>query len=128
MQHRAKKPCRVLVVDDDIDNARMLRWLLHESGHEVEYAINGIAAVATANRFRPQVVLLDLKLPDGHGADVARQLRANPELRTVRIVAITASKQQFDHARAVAAGCDETLVKPVHVSQIEALIEREMGG
>src|SRR5256885_13160035 len=80
---------RVLIVDDDIDNARSLTYLLATMGHKVEYAINGIAALKIAQSFVPHVLILDLKLPDVHGAEMARQMRRDPQLRNARIIAIT---------------------------------------
>jgi CheY-like chemotaxis protein len=114
---------RILVVEDNIDNARMLAVLFASMGHRVEYAINGIVAVDVAHRFLPEIVFLDLKLPDAHGADVARQLRRNPALAATRIYAVTASKQDEDHAAALKAGCEAVLMKPVPSSTFETLID-----
>jgi CheY-like chemotaxis protein len=114
---------RVLVVEDNIDSARMLALLLAQMGHKVEYAINGIVAVAVAHRFLPEIVFLDLLLPDAHGADVARQLRGNPQLAATRIYAITGSRNDSDRQRALAAGCEAVLAKPVDPEVFETLIE-----
>ena len=114
---------RVLVVDDDIDNARALSYLFDVWGCRAEYAINGIVALSIAQRFVPDIVILDLKLPDTHGAQVSRQLRADPNLRKARIVAITGSGKAEDRERALAAGCDEVLLKPVPISVYERLLE-----
>ena len=113
---------RILVVDDDIDGARSLSYLLADMGYRVEYAINGIAGLKIAQDFRPHVVILDLKLPDIHGAEMARQLRRDPVLRGARIVAITGSTQKQDAERALAGGCDEVLVKPIRVAILDHLI------
>lgn len=112
----------ILVVEDDIDNARSLALLLGCMGHKVEYAINGIAGLHLAQQIRPRVVILDLKLPDIHGADMARQIRRHPDLKNVRIIAITGSNFQNDHDRARAAGCDEVLTKPVAPELFDQLI------
>jgi CheY-like chemotaxis protein len=114
---------RVLVIDDDIDNARSLTYLLATMGHKVEYAINGIAALKIAQTFVPHVLVLDLKLPDVHGADMARQMRRDPQLRNARIIAITGSKLAQDRDRAIAGGCDEVLAKPVGVDVLDRLIQ-----
>ena len=114
---------RILVVEDNIDNARMLAVLFASMGHRVEYAINGIVALDVAHRFLPEVVFLDLKLPDAHGADVARQLRRNPALAATRIYAITASVRQEDHIAALKAGCERVLMKPISSNVYEALID-----
>ena len=113
---------RILVVDDNIDNLRSLTLLFDVMGHHVDYAINAIVAVDIAARFKPDVVILDLLLPDGHGSQVARQIRLNPELRGARIVGITGSKNDSDRTRALDAGCDEVLLKPVAPDVFERLI------
>jgi len=113
---------RVLVVDDNIDNVRSLTLLFDVMGHHVDYAINAIVAVELATRFKPDVVILDLLLPDGHGAQVCRQIRLNPELRTTRIYGITGSENEGDRKRALEAGCDEVLRKPVSVDTLERLV------
>jgi CheY-like chemotaxis protein len=118
----AAPPRRILVVEDNIDAARMLAVLFSGMGHRVEYAINAIVALDVAHRFLPEFVFLDLKLPDAHGADVARQLRRNPQLAGARIYAITASNDEADQKRALAAGCEAVLVKPVEAKVFETLI------
>ena len=118
----AAVPRRILVVEDNIDNARMLAVLFASMGHRVEYAINGIVALDVAHRFLPEIVFLDLKLPDAHGADVARQLRRNPALAAVRIYAITASVRSEDHVAALKSGCERVLMKPVASEVFEKLI------
>ena len=114
---------RILVVEDNIDNARMLAVLFASMGHRVEYAINGIVALDVAHRFLPEFVFLDLKLPDAHGADVARQLRRNPALAATRIYAITASARDEDHAAALKGGCEAVLMKPVPSDVFATLID-----
>jgi CheY-like chemotaxis protein len=116
----APKPLRkILVVDDNIDQVHSLTYLLRDMGHAVDYAINGIIALHMAQRFKPDVVLLDLGLPDAHGAEIARQLRRDPELRRVRIVAITGRTGKEEHIRAAAAGCDAILLKPLSAASLE---------
>ena len=116
---------RVLVVDDDIDTARSLSYLFDVWGCNAEYAINGIVALSIAQRLLPEIVILDLKLPDAHGAQITTQLRANPGMRKARIIAITGSSNVEDRRRALAAGCDEVLLKPVPIAQLERLLDKE---
>jgi CheY-like chemotaxis protein len=119
---RAQHRRRVLVVDDDIDTARSLSLLFDVWGCRVEYAINGIVALSIAQRLMPDIIILDLKLPDTHGSQLTRQLRAHPGLRKARIVAITGSSQAEDRERALAAGCDDVLLKPVPINALEQLL------
>ena len=119
---RGKPKRRVLVVDDNIDNLLSLTLLYEVMGHHVDYAINAIVAVDIASRFKPDVVILDLLLPDGHGAQVCRQIRRNPELSGTRIYGITGSKNENDRKQALDAGCDEVLLKPISPDTFERLI------
>lgn len=114
---------RILVIDDNLDHVRTTVYLLRDSGHLVEYAINGIVGLELAQRNRPEVVVLDLKLPDGHGSEVARRLKRLPSLKDVRVVALTGSADAADHESARSAGCDEVLLKPVDPVALERAIQ-----
>src|SRR5262245_23105416 len=107
---------RILIIEDDLDTARSFAYLLATSGHKVEYAVNGYLAWRVAQVFVPEVVILDLKLPDSHGADLVKKFRAHPELKNAYIISVTGSTDERDRGRAIAAGCDELLTKPIRVS------------
>jgi CheY-like chemotaxis protein len=113
---------RVLVVDDNLDNVRSLAMLFQTMGHQVDYAINAAVAVDMAVSMKPDVIFLDLLLPDGHGADVCRKLRSHSVLRQIRIYGVTASIRVLDHQLALDAGCDDVLRKPVSPETFERLI------
>jgi CheY-like chemotaxis protein len=113
---------RVLVVDDNRDAANMLALLISELGHETRVAFNGDAALAAARRFRPDVVFLDLVLPDGDGADIARELRREPGLAGCCIYSLSAYVGVDDRLRAIQAGCAEHYVKPIRPSLLPRLI------
>ena len=113
---------RVLVVDDHLDTAHTLAILLRDMGHEVEFAINGYAAIQIARRFRPEIVLLDLLLPDVDGCEVARKLRQQEGGADARILAITGSGSDELRDRARQAGCNDYLLKPLDPKLIDSLI------
>jgi signal transduction histidine kinase/CheY-like chemotaxis protein len=113
---------RVLVVDDNIDAAETLRMLLEMNGHEVRCAHEGARAIELAVDFRPDVALLDIGLPRMDGFELARRLRAHPEMRDTRLIALTGYGQAEDRSRALAAGFDDHLTKPVDPSALEDLI------
>ena len=113
---------RILVIDDNIDNVRSLALLFHTMGHHVDYSINATVAIAMAVKMKPEVIFLDLLLPDGHGANVCRELRKVPELKHTRIFGISGSPRMLDHQLALDAGCDDVLRKPVSADTFERLI------
>src|SRR5690349_17494363 len=80
---------RVLVVDDNLDQVHTLAHLLKDSGHHVDFAINGIVAIDLAGRIKPDVILLDMVLPDSSGLSIARHVRRTPELEKTYLIAMT---------------------------------------
>ena len=112
-------PRRVLVVDDNVDAAASLATLLTFQGHEAEAVYNGKDALKRVSAFDPDVVLLDIGLPEMDGYELAKRLRAMPQLEGVRLVALTGYGQADDRERAIAAGFDDHLVKPVDLPALE---------
>jgi len=104
---------RVLVVEDNLDSVHSLVLLLRDMGHQVEYAINGYAALDIARRFLPEFVFLDLGLPGLDGFEVCARLRREPGFEGTRFIAITGYGQDDYRARSMAAGCEQHIVKPV---------------
>ncbi|MGV3591326.1 MAG: ATP-binding protein [Gammaproteobacteria bacterium] len=113
---------RVLVVDDNIDSARTLGWMLETKLYEPVLAYNGKDALALAHEWHPDVILLDLGLPDISGYEVCRELRKEPAFRDTLIVAQTGWGQKQDRDKSHAAGFDRHLVKPVHIDDVAALL------
>jgi PAS domain S-box-containing protein len=109
---------RVLVVDDNHDAAVTLAMILKVDGHETQIAGNGKAALEMAESFKPEIVLLDIGLPEMDGYEVARQIRQSPRLNGPFLIAITGYGQDQDRRRSEAAGFDCHLVKPVDLSQL----------
>jgi CheY-like chemotaxis protein len=106
-------PRRVLIADDARDAADSLALLLELEGHEVRCAYGGTAAVLLAATFLPEVIFLDLAMPDLDGWTVAQRLRQDLALAGVLIVAVSGHGLPDDVVRAAAAGCDWHLLKPV---------------
>jgi two-component system CheB/CheR fusion protein len=119
---RLENPRRILVVDDNADMAETTALLLGNAGHTVQTASDGDSALSLAQEFHPQVVLLDVGLPDRSGYEVARQLRELPEMSGALIVAVTGYGQESDQQRARAAGFDHHLTKPVEPATLLALM------
>jgi DNA-binding response OmpR family regulator len=120
---RAAVARRVLVVEDDIDSARSLTWILRDMGHEVEYAINGYVAVDIAQQMRPEFVFLDLALPGMNGFEVCKRLRRMAGLEGTRVIAISAYAQDEYRQRSKEAGCDAYIVKPLDPAVLEMLLD-----
>jgi CheY-like chemotaxis protein len=116
------EPLRVMVVDDNQDAAQMLATLLEVQGHAVSVEYDGRGALLRARLERPQVMLLDIGLPDTDGYALARQLRAVPELRGATLVALTGYGQNEDRRLAEEAGFDHHLVKPADLDQVTQIL------
>jgi two-component system, chemotaxis family, CheB/CheR fusion protein len=110
---------RVLIVEDNSDCREMLKDLLVLDGFDVAAAENGTAGLDALRRHRPDVAIIDIGLPGLDGYEVARQIRAAPENRGVRLIALTGYGRPEDHEKVMAAGFDNHLVKPI--LQIEVL-------
>jgi len=121
----AERPrTRVLVVDDNIDAVHSMAVLMKMMGHEVQFAINGLAALDIAKAFKPDVILLDIGLPDFGGDKIAKQLKYEPGFERTRIIAITGLPISDVRERALQAGCEAVYAKPLAPSALEELLEQ----
>jgi PAS domain S-box-containing protein len=125
--HRADTGARLLVVDDNADALELIVEGLQLLGHEVHQALDGPSALVIADQVKPSIAILDIGLPVMDGYELARRLRALPQLRGIKLVALTGYGQPGDRNRSSAAGFDEHLVKPVSIEHLEALIARLSG-
>ena len=114
---------RILVVDDNRDAADACASLLELSGHHVQTAYTGRRALELAETFRPHALLLDIGLPDFNGYELAKKIRASPWGRGVTLIAATGWGQEEDRARALEAGCDHHLTKPIAPETVESLLQ-----
>jgi PAS domain S-box-containing protein len=114
---------KILVVDDNRDAADTCAMVLEASGHHVQTAYTGRQALELARTFRPHALLLDIGLPDMDGYQLAQQVRSTPWGRSSILVAVTGWGQEQDRQRAVAAGFDQHLVKPISAETVETLLQ-----
>jgi CheY-like chemotaxis protein len=114
----------VLVVEDFEDNRFMMRRLLEMSGYRVVEAVNGNQAVEAAERDQPDIILMDLSLPQLDGLAATRRIREQQGTRRVPIVAVSAHDSADFHAEALAAGCNEYVTKPIDFDQLVDLLSR----
>lgn len=115
---------RVLVVDDNRDSADLLAQLLEMSGHEVQRAYDGLAAVEAAGRFDPEAIVLDIGLPGIDGYEAARRIRQQSTARRPFLIALTGWGQEGDRRRSAEAGFDTHLVKPPDHDKLLRLLEQ----
>jgi CheY-like chemotaxis protein len=115
---------RVLVVDDNQDGADLLGELLRTLGYDVRVAYDGPSALVEADRFVPQVALIDIGLPVMDGYEVAQRIAGAPRTHGTRLVAVTGYGQQRDREASARAGFSAHLVKPVDVEQLREIVAR----
>lgn len=115
---------RILVVDDNAGILTILALALNSLGHDVQQAGSGAEALATAARFAPEAVVLDIGLPDMDGYAVARALREQPQTAEAVLIAITGYAEPSDRECAYAAGFDHHLPKPARLQQLLAVLDK----
>ena len=114
---------KILLVDDDALNRDMLSRRLTKRKHEVLFAVEGGEVLDKARLERPDLILMDLSLPDISGLDVTRLIRADESVRSIPVIALTAHAMAGDQQRALAAGCDDYDTKPVDITRLMGKIE-----
>ncbi len=123
---QTRSQARILVVDDNPTGRDVVAAYLRGRGYRVDVAANGHEAIDQASRLEPSLILMDIQMPDMDGIEAMKQLRANPALARVPIIALTALAMQGDRERCLEAGADSYVSKPVSLRQIAELIETEL--
>jgi two-component system cell cycle response regulator DivK len=121
---RTSPQVRVLVVDDFPDGLDMVAEYLTFRGFAVETAATGAEAVTTARRVKPDIVLMDLSMPDIDGWAATRMLKADPDTAAIVVIAVTAHALDREVARAFQAGCDAVISKPFNVTTLADALPR----
>ncbi len=116
-------PKTVLYIEDNKDNMTVVRKALTAVGFAFVGAVDGISGLDLITRHDPDLILLDINLPDIDGYEVARRLRASPLPPRAPIVALTAHSLKGDAEKALAAGCDAYMVKPVNIRELQARVQ-----
>jgi len=118
-------PHKILYVEDNSDNMTLVKRALEARGYQFLWAKNGSSGVEMAEAHQPDIILLDINLPDIDGYEVARRLRNSGKstLVYVPIIAVTANALRGDAEKALAAGCDVYMAKPINIRELWARVE-----
>lgn len=120
-------PQRILIVDDEPNIAASLEFLLQRGGFDVKVAHNGEEALAVADAFRPQLVLLDVMMPKLNGYEVCQRLRQGESGNGVKIVMLTARGREVDQEKGKALGADLYVTKPFSTRELVAQVRELLG-
>lgn len=117
---------RVLVVDDNLTNLKLIEYLLQSKGFDVHTAADAESALRSVRELKPSLVLMDLQLPGMDGLTLTQRLKSDPETRDIVVVAVTAYAMRGDEERALRAGCDGYVTKPIDTRSLPKLVERHL--
>jgi two-component system, OmpR family, alkaline phosphatase synthesis response regulator PhoP len=116
----------VLVVDDEPNIVLSLEFLMKQAGLEVRTASDGEGALAAVRSATPDLILLDISMPNGDGFEVCRKIRENPEWRGVRIIMLTAKGRDSEREKGLAAGADDYITKPFSTHDVIHRVEAQI--
>lgn len=124
MEDRLADP--ILIVDDNPQNLKLARIVLQGEGYDVRTAVDAESALLLLDSVEPRLILMDLQLPGMDGLALTRRLKADPKRRHVIIVALTAYAMKGDAEKAMAAGCDDYVTKPIDIEALPRLIAQHL--
>jgi two-component system cell cycle response regulator DivK len=119
---------KILIVEDNEKNMKLVRDILRHQGCETIEAVNGLDGVRLAEEQRPDLVLMDIQLPDIDGIAALRRMRADPALDPMPVIAVSASVMPDDQQKIVGSGFDAFVTKPIDLKQFRATVERFLAG
>jgi CheY-like chemotaxis protein len=114
---------RILVIDDNESNLKLMKFLLSSPEYDVRTAADARQALDVLRGFRPDLILLDIQLPDIDGLELARRLKADPDTRPITIIAVTAYAMKGDEEKARAAGVEDYVTKPIEKQSFRRLVQ-----
>jgi len=118
---------RILVVEDNIDNYELVRFILERAGYDVFLAVNGRDGVSAARLQKPDLILMDLGMPEMDGWLAAEKLKADDSTRPIPLYALSAHTLPAERKRALEAGCDGYVSKPIHMAGFLEMIQEALG-
>jgi CheY-like chemotaxis protein len=116
----------ILIVDDNAANLKLARVVLQGAGYDVHTAVDAADALRWLEGMQPRLILMDIQLPDMDGLALTRRVKQDPQHREVVIVALTAYAMKGDEAKALEAGCDGYITKPIDIEALPRLVARHL--
>ena len=117
----------ILIVEDNIDNYELVRFILERAGYDVFLAMNGRDGVAAARLQKPDLILMDLTMPEMDGWLAAERLKADESTKSIPLYALSAHTRPGERKRALEAGCDGYVSTPIHMAGFLEVIEQALG-
>jgi two-component system cell cycle response regulator DivK len=119
---------RILIVDDNPTNLKLVTFLVKSFGYEVDTAVDADSALAALRVGIPDAILMDIQLPGIDGLELTRRLKADARMQAISVIALTAYAMKGDREKALAAGCDDYMTKPIDAGSLREVIARHVGG
>jgi len=117
----------ILVVEDHPQNRYLMTYLLESRGYEVDVARDGTEGLDALEKCAPDLILMDMQLPKVDGYEATRRIKADERFKQIPVVAVTAHSMRRDRDKAMAAGCDVYVTKPINGEELLALVDRLLG-
>jgi two-component system, cell cycle response regulator DivK len=122
------KPARILLVEDNTDNFELVRFLLEREGYQILGAQNGTQGLEAARREKPDLILMDLSLPEMDGWTAAGELKSGPDTASIPLLALTAHTLPGDRKKALGSGFDGYISKPINVAVLIETVRQALSG
>lgn len=117
---------RILIVDDNPTNLKLVTYLMQQHGYDVATAADADDAMASIGRAPPALILMDVQLPGIDGLELTRRLKADPATKPILIIALTAYAMKGDEEKALAAGCDDYVTKPIDTRALPVTVAKHL--
>ena len=117
---------RILIVDDNVTNLKLVAYLMRAHGYAVDTAIDAATAIDAIGANRPDLILMDIQLPGIDGLELTRRLKADPANQGIIVIAVTAYAMKGDQDKAIAAGCDDYITKPIDTRGLPETVARHL--
>jgi CheY-like chemotaxis protein len=113
---------RILVVEDNMDTYELMRFILERNGYETFLAMNGRDGISAARKQKPDLILMDMSMPEMDGWEATRRIKQDPKTSSIPLIAVTAHALPGDRQRALDVGCTEYITKPMDLSELVKIV------